>query len=144
MTTIAWDGKALAADKRSTNNNLARTVTKITRVGKSLVGGAGDASQTEEMVAWLRRGAKVSDFPASQRDKEDWAAMLVIRPGGFIDLYERTPYPTRYEDKIFAIGSGRDFALAAMYLGKCASDAVEIASIFDAGSGNGVDVLVLR
>ena len=144
MTCIAWDGKTLAADKQSTNNNLARTVTKITRVGKSLVGGAGDASQTEEMVAWLRRGAKVGDFPASQRDKEDWASMLVIRPGGFIDLYERTPYPTRYEDKIFAIGSGRDFALAAMYLGKCASDAVEIASIFDAGSGNGVDVLVLR
>lgn len=144
MTCIAWDGKALAADKRSTNSGLARTVTKITRVGKSLVGCAGEAAQGEEMVAWLRRGAKVGDFHESQRDKDDWASMLVIRPGGFIDLYERTPYPTRYEDTIFAIGSGRDFALAAMFLGKCASVAVEIASVFDAGSGNGVDVLVLR
>ncbi len=144
MTVIAFDGRTLAADKRALIGGLSRSTTKIHRVGASLVGFAGDGAQGMEMLAWLRKGAKPVAFPESQRDDDDWASVIVVRPGGFIDLYERTPYPIRYEDKIFAVGSGRDFALAAMHLGLSAKQAVEVACVFDPGCGNGVDELRLR
>ena len=41
MTTIAWDGKTLAADKLASYGELRTTVTKIFRLSDgSLVGGA--------------------------------------------------------------------------------------------------------
>ena len=47
----------------------------------------------------------------------------------------------KVEDQFAAWGSGRDFALTAMHLGKSAREAVEIACLFENGCGNGVDVL---
>ena len=84
-----------------------------------------------------------ADFPPSQRDKDDWAGMLVILRDRRIARYERTPYPVFYEDETFAIGCGRDFALAAMHLGKTAREAVEVAIALDSGCGNGIDALTL-
>lgn len=143
MTCIAWDGATLAADKRATIGGLYRVTTKIHRVGSMLVGYAGSGALSSEMLAWARGGFKKSTFPEAQRDPDNNIAMLVIRPTGLIQLYEYTPYPIRYEDKQFAIGSSRDFALAAMYLGKSAKDAVLVAAEFDPGCGNGVDTLTL-
>ena len=93
------------------------------------------------MLAWYRNGAVPADFPAAQRT-EEWAGLLVIRKGEILK-YERGPYPVRFEDKFFAVGCGRDFALAAMYLGHSARRAVEVAIALDSGCGNGVDVLEL-
>lgn len=141
MTVVAWDGKTLAADKRACNGTLYRTVTKIFRVGQCLVGYAGDPAFGEAMRAWIAAGEKLKDFPDCQRDKDDWTGTLVIRPNGTIQKYERTPYPITFEDQHHAIGCGRDFALAAMYLGKTAREAVEVAIALDSGCGNGVDTL---
>lgn len=143
MTCIAWDGKTLAADKRAINSGLPRTVTKIHRVKDCLVGASGDAAQAREMLAWWKSGANPKTFPASQRDKDDWGTFVVISKEG-IDVYERTPYPIRFEEKQFACGSGRDFATAAMHLGCNAKQAVEIACRFDVSCGNGIDVLAFK
>lgn len=142
MTCVAWDGKTLAADKRVVYAGLARTVTKIFRVDNVLVGIAGDGAQGMEMIDWIRGGCAPDRFPASQRDKEQWATIAVIKADG-LWVYERSPYPMRIEDKTYATGSGRDYALAAMHLGKTAREAVEIACLFETGCGNGVDVLEL-
>lgn len=142
MSVIAWDGTTLAADKRSCFGTLCTTVTKIFRInGKTLAGYTGDAAFGEQILAWYRAGAEPGDFPASQRDKDDWARLIVIKSGEGIFEYERTPCPLRNEAVRWAWGSGRDFALAAMHLGKSAREAVEVACLFDSGSGNGVDVL---
>jgi ATP-dependent protease HslVU (ClpYQ) peptidase subunit len=143
MTVIAWDGYTLAADKRETNGSLIRTTTKIFRIHSCLVGYAGEATFGEQMIAWFQAGEKAEDFPKEQRDKDDWVPLLVIRENGKIHKYERTLYPLKYQDKQFAIGSGRDFALAAMACGKTASEAVEVASMFDSNCGDGVDTLRL-
>lgn len=142
MTIIAWDGKTLAADKRMSSGGMPRTTTKIFRVRTSLCGAAGNADQCAEMIAWFKSGAEESKFPSSQRDKDDWATLVVIDKDG-IRFYERTPYPCVVEDKFYATGSGRDFATAAMHCGKSAREAVEIASLFDIGCGNGIDELNL-
>lgn len=141
MSVIAFDGRTLAADKRACIGTLIRTTTKIFRVGDALCAYAGDAAGGEEMLAWFRAGAKPADFPSGQRTDE-WSGLLVVRRGEILK-YERSPHPVRFEDKFFAIGCGRDFALAAMHLGHAARTAVEVAIALDSGCGNGIDTLEL-
>jgi hypothetical protein len=138
MTVIAWDGTVLAADKLFVFNGLKRTGTKLERVGDLLVAATGMAWAAREAIEWVRRGRKPEDYPACQRDKDDWAALVVIEDRRCL-LYERSPYPTKLEDRIFAAGNGRDFALAAMYLGQTAIQAVDVACVFCPDCGNGVD-----
>lgn len=138
MTVVAWDGKTLAADKRAVNNGLARTVTKIRKIGPLLVGVAGDCTCGLEMFKWIEHGRDPAKFPAKQLDKEEWATVLVIE-GGQVRVYERSPEPMTFEGEHFACGSGRDFAIAAMHLGKSAAEAVAVACLFETSCGNGVD-----
>ena len=133
----------LAADKRSCVGGLHRTVTKIHRIGRLLVGGSGEPALIGNVLAWIGAGRDPATFPASQRDKDDWQPVMVIEDGAIL-IYERSPYPVRWHDTIAAIGSGRDFALAAMHLGKTAEVAVAVASHFDPGCGNGCDALTIE
>jgi len=144
MTTIAWDGKTLAADKRATHGGLIFTVTKIFRIRGYLVGASGDFDRIMETIAWFSDGADPAKVPPHSRSNDEYVGMLVIGPGGLIEKYERGPLPYRIESKLHAIGSGRDFAMAAMYLGKTAIEAVEVATALDTGTGNGVDTLMLE
>ena len=141
MSVIAWDGKTLAADKRASCGSYFRTTTKIFKHGMGLFGYAGEASAGEEVFAWFRDGHNADKFPTSQRDKDDYAGLLVVWDNGELWKYERTPFPLKYPPQQFAIGSGCDFALAAMYCGKTASEAVEVACQFNIWCGNGIDTL---
>lgn len=142
MTCIAWDGRALAADKRSCAGSKASTVTKIGHLPDgSLYGMAGDFAVGRQTIAWIIAGAEPSNFPEKQKSKDDFCGILVIRPDKSVWKYEDTAVPFCLEDPFMAIGSGRDYALAAMHLGKSAFGAVEIAALFDPGCGNGIDVL---
>lgn len=143
ITVIAWDGRTLAADKQATNNGLKRTVTKIHRVGSLLVAFSGGVDSGLAMLQWIRGGCAPADFPPSQKDKDDWAPTLVIHPDGRVETYERTPIPTHIEDRIYASGCGRDYAMAAMHLGFDAVKAVQVACDLDAFCGMGIDALSL-
>ena len=138
MTVIAWDGKTLAADKRATNAGMIRTVTKIFRVDDSIVAIEGNLDQGMLMLAWVRDGCDPDTFPESQNDEDRWVNVTVADKDG-LRQYQQTPYPFKIEDKLFASGSGRDFALAAMHLGKSAVEAVEVACVFQSDCGNGCD-----
>jgi ATP-dependent protease HslVU (ClpYQ) peptidase subunit len=143
VTVIAWDGKTLAGDKLTSFGGMHATTTKVHRINGCLVGGSGNSAQIQEMLAWLRAGADVDKFPSSQRCDRDCATILVIHPDGQVRQYEHTPYPLVIHNTRWAIGSGRDFALAAMHLGQDAVKAVELACVLDTGCGNGVDSLTL-
>ena len=144
MSVIAWDGKTLAADKRLCSGTLIRTTTKIFRLGdiNALAAYAGDADSGEEVLAWFRAGHAPADFPPMQRDKDAWAPLLIVWRDGRMWKFERTPHPLKFPPQHFAMGSGRDFALAAMHLGKTAAEAVEVACVFDSAFGNGIYTLV--
>lgn len=143
MTVIAWDGKTLAADKRADMGGHHNTTTKIHRVNDTLVAFCGTAAIGREMVEWVKRGADPGTFPAAQRDPDKCCGLLVIHADGALRKYEETPYPILFEQRQFAMGSGRDYARAAMHLGKTAAEAVAVACEFDPGCGNGVDTLDL-
>ena len=139
MSVIAWDGKTLAADKRMCFGTMFRTTTKIFRVGDALCAYAGDAAMGEELLAWFKAGAIPADFPPSQRG-DDWSGLLVVRKDALLK-YEKSPYPIKIESTHYAIGCGRDFALAAMYLGHDARAAVEVTIALDSACGNGIDCI---
>lgn len=139
MTAIAWDGKTLASDRRANYSGMVGSVTKIFRVNGLLIGGAGEQSFVLAVVEWVRAGRDPATFPAQQRDKDDWQPVLVIELDGTPSLYERTPFPVRYEQRCIAIGSGREFARAAMHLGKSAAESVQVACDLDINCGNGID-----
>lgn len=143
MTVIAWDGKTLAADKRASYSGMICTVKKIHRVDGVLVGGAGDLAFVLAMIEWIRQGRNPETFPADQRSKDDWQPVLVIERDGTPSLYERTPYPVRYEQTFVVTGSGREYARAALHLGKSAAEAVQVAIDLDHNCGNGIDTLEL-
>ena len=140
MSCIAWDGKTLAADKRAVSCGLILTVTKIKRIGNLLVGISGNTAGMVEAFRWIEMGCPYDKYSDILKDKDDGPIIMVIDAGRII-MYGNSPLPTEYEDKIFAIGSGRDYALAAMHLGKTAKEAVEVACVFENGCGNGVDTL---
>lgn len=141
MTCIAWDGKTLAADKASTNAGFRSTVTKIYRVGDSIVALVGTESALMAGLAWLRGARNPHEYPECMKTTD--SAMWEIRRGDFL-RYEGGPYPARVESPYLATGSGRDYALAAMYLGHDARRAVEVACALDNACGNGIDTLELR
>lgn len=140
MTTIAWDGESLAADKLA-DCGYAMTTTKIRRTSDGrLLGASGDAGLARKMLDWLELGG---GRPEDQKGKDDWVAVLEILPTGEIWRHERFG-KFKIEDSTVAIGSGRDLAMAAMECGKTAMEAVLIASKFDTATGRGVDVLKLN
>lgn len=145
MTVIAWDGRTLAADKRTSFGGLHATTTKVRRMSDGrLVAGCGITALIQEMHVWLESGADPATFPAAQRDKNDCASMLVIQLDGSLSQFENSPHPLRFENRQWAIGSGRDFAVMAMRLGKSAAEAVILTAEFCHDCGNGVDALDLH
>lgn len=143
MTTIAWDGKALAGDKRVTYGALPCETTKIHRIeapdGPLLVGGSGDGATMMEMIEWARGGRDPAKHPEMMK-KSDNCFLVVDREG--LRLYEKGSSGRQIVGR-FAVGSGRDFAIMAMHLGHSAKEAVELATIYDIYTGNGVDVVSL-
>lgn len=135
MTTIAWDGKKLAADTRCNSGHVKYKVSKVRKHKGHLVAWAGPISQGEEMFAWWKAGAKPKDLPELQRDDDERVDFVVITPKKKILLWQSGTHPQDMSlNKQYAVGSGREFALAAMYLGKTAPEAVELAGKFDTGT----------
>ena len=143
MTTIAYKGGIMAADKMASEGNTKHGVTtKIFKRNGYLVGFAGRSDVASLLLHWFERGAKEEEWPDPYDDDCD-TAMLVVTPKSKILIYERFPVPIRMENEFCAFGSGREFALAAMALGHGPEKAVEVACELDLYSGNGIDVLCL-
>lgn len=140
MTTIAWDGRTLAGDRQGNSGGLGYSVTKVRRTADNrLIAFCGDIGVGVLMLDWLEHGG---DRPHAQQT-DRWVTALEITPDGSCWCHGRDAR-WKIEQPFFAVGSGRDFALAAMALGKSAPEAVELAARFDTGTGKGLDVFELR
>jgi ATP-dependent protease HslVU (ClpYQ) peptidase subunit len=143
MTVIAWDGTTLAADKRAVANNMRFNVTKIKKIRGHLVFSAGDFDSANMLFKWFEDGAKPDSYPTCQNDKDRWVVLIVITPDKQILRYEKEPVSYVIEEPFAAVGSGRDYAMAAMAMGANAIEAVKIACQFDIYCGDGIDTLTL-
>lgn len=141
MTTIAFDGKSIAADSKQTDNwgLLSWVDDKIFKTDTVLVGGAGDVALLRKWRRdfkdhWTVQELLAFGYPSYKKDENDPTIMLVDRRTKCI-YYQSQGVFLLCRRAYHAIGSGRDFALGAMACGKSAREAVEIAIGFDNGSG---------
>ena len=139
MTVIAWDGRMLAADKRSVCYGVMSTTTKIRRLETGeILAWSGNQDSGELLAKWYADGQDPTKWPECQKEEDTWSRLVVVKNRDCY-FFERQPVCVKVEDPFRAWGSGRDFALAAMHLGKNAQEAVEIACLFETGCGNGVN-----
>lgn len=141
MTVIAYDGRTLAADKLATNGGTKLTTVKIRRVPLGMVGASGDVHVTRALVVWAEKGFKVEDFPSEAKD--NGSQLLLIGHDRRKLLYCGSAHPAELEDDLISIGSGRDYAMAAMHLGHDARSAVQVACDLDVYCGGGITTLEL-
>jgi 20S proteasome alpha/beta subunit len=146
MTVIAWDGLTLAADKMVYYETSKAVTTKIYKFpvdeGHILVGWSGDCANGQEMLNWVKEGRIPEKFPICQKEAKS-GALMVIEADGAIKCYFTGPFALKLEDSFHAIGSGDEFAMAALYLGYSAEVAVKTASALCPSCGNGIDTLTL-
>ena len=147
MTTIAVNKTMMAGDKQFTHGSgtLLVGATKIWEIPaesskilfdnkRTFIGLAGNADCFGNIInyLWIPEGK-----PPKIRDVE----MLMLNDKGQIFHATTLSNWLRIQQPFFAIGSGMQFAIAAMESGKTPFDAVKIASKFDAGTGKGFNKL---
>lgn len=143
MTTVAWDGKRLAADRKITTCGGIHdcNMTKIVkRKDGSLCGVGGSTALAFAFQKWFLKGGK-GKLPLLKDGDADINA-IVISPQGKLTVYDPSGY-FEADAPFYAIGTGYELALGAMAMGAEADTAVRVASQFDSKTGNIVDVLEL-
>ena len=141
MTCVAFDGKTVAADKRLAIHGVNHVVTKIFKLKDCIVAFAGNIADGMAMLNWIKHGRIPENFPFTEQSRDDWSRTLVFSKAEGIQVYEYNRYPYKIETRQCAIGHGCDFALASMFLGHTAVEAVEVACHFDSTCGNGIDAI---
>ncbi len=125
MTTIAWDGKYLAADSRETSAGCAMPVAepKIKKLGDVYVACAGPAEIIEEFEQWVAGGRNPDETPAEPEGDDGFQAFVFEADGrmmSYTDEMKAFPCPAG-----FAIGSGWKSAMTLMSIGLSAEQAVK-------------------
>lgn len=136
MTTIAasFSLKEIAADSMVSLESCSYQVTKLRRGSQSVFGAAGDWESCLKFLAALEAG--------NLGDLETDISVLELRRDG-LWVYEGSITPAKLKNDFYAIGTGANFAIAAMHLGCSPSEAVAIACEFDPQSSGPIDVLKL-
>lgn len=150
MTTIAFDGRSIAADRMcSIGNTPVRSPhPKIRRlVYKNLpavMGTSGSVEYGHALVDWLQAGAHAGKEPELSNDGDSNYCTVLLATKESVYLFSNSCVGVPLGAIPWAAGSGADYALGAMAAGASAKRAVEIAITLDVNSGCGVDVLRLK
>lgn len=141
MTVIAYRDGVMAADTLATQGGQRiGYCTKIVRNGRGdLAGAAGNSTYADAFSSWFAKGEK-GKGPEADAGSDYCDRGLIVRANGAIEFYEKdgrfsiiAPY--------VAMGSGRSEALAAMFNGASAEQAVKTAIALDVGCGGDITVL---
>lgn len=128
MTTIAWRGEVLAADSALTHGTVRGIFNKTLRTRGAAYGFAGDVAAIKAASKMLLAGIPLDRIKV----KGDFEA-LMLRPDGCY-FTQKGSEPFLWPGEYWAIGSGAEVALGAMYAGLSARQAVEAAILHDSGS----------
>jgi hypothetical protein len=142
MTTIAWDGRTLAADKASWSGGFHQPVRKVRRITapdgrRFLVAGMGDASFATNVMRWMAGEIEHPGQPLADDLSRD-CALVIDERRRIWRLSSRLVYQ-RYDGKIHAAGAGQEIALGALMAGADAIKAVRIAMKCSDYAGRGVN-----
>ena len=140
MTTIATDGKTMAADTQMTGAYIDRTnAVKISfSSDMKLVCGATGSAQDVEDFKRVIGGMTENEFPARIKfghEYKDFEALIMSE--GDVFWVGEAGVPVRVGAPA-SVGSGEKFAMGAMMSGKTPKEAVEIAMLLDPHTGGDV------
>lgn len=136
MTTIAWDGRYLAADSLATSHRRKfYNVEKIVIADNNLLAVAGNAEYKEMLTSWLAMEPAINGFDEPRPNAVDFEAFL-FSDGIAYEFYDS--FTLQKVDEPTAYGSGAVYAETALFLGKNAMQAVHTATCLDAFSGGHV------
>lgn len=141
MTTIAANRECMAADHKVTDGDTSYRAAKIWKRGSAIVGAAGSNSAINKFRKWIDRGYK-GRLPEFLEEEAAEFAAIVLNPDGLF-VFDSSCVPDRIIDPFYAIGTGKQAALAAMHMGAGPQKAVEIACEVDNSTGPPVVVLKL-
>lgn len=133
MTTVVWDGKTLAADRRMAEY---MTTCKIFPIPGGYFSGAGSMDQLVEVAAWLQESGDKPRLP-----DEPESEFIVVRGSEAFWLTWPWLREVRIREPFAALGSGSEYALGALAMGADAETAVKVAAQFDRHTGGGVDAV---
>lgn len=135
MTTIAFDGHEMAADSLSVSDGSMKwdNIVKIFKTDDFIVAFAGSLDNGYQYLDILKGELKIKD---ASIDK-NFAALVWHSDGRVEEIYSSL-YPIPVTWKYSALGSGAAYAMAAMYCGKTAREAIEIAKKLDSQTGGKV------
>lgn len=144
MTTIAYDGRFVAADSLQGSSDYDSPVSavKLVQKGNAVYAICGYFAWFDAWITWHINGADPMNTPVCKYDRTD-TAFIVFQGGACVSYSMELPYP----DEAFpgeAFGSGRKYAMGAMAMGANATEAVKIAIKLDPGSGGAVQVVDLH
>lgn len=153
MTTIAFKNGVVAADRLTVEGTERYGYT--TKIGIAIdadgapfaFGASGCVALAQRFNAWAAKGFAKHDPPPTMVEGDAKAFGVRFYADGrmvsydpAVPPYETTMHQDEHGAYYAAIGSGGEYALGAMASGCDARRAVEIATLFDTGSGGGVDV----
>lgn len=139
MTTIAYRGGVLASDSRVTIGDtiLPEQMIKVVKLESgALFGFAGNLDAGNSLAYAVKNG-----HPTPVMKKTE---AILIHPNGDVFGYEGVRWCKLGPSPYFALGTGTEFALAAMWMGADAIKAVQCGIAFDKNSGGQVMSVRLR
>ena len=144
MTTIACDGKNLAADGRTTTGPelIHNTTNKLVLRPGLILAFTGYAAGLRPLTAWVEAGADPAQYPPGLSDGcVVWMFSRKFKTP--MIQHGNVPYfvPTPWRH---AIGSGREYAMGAMDMGASAQDAIKVASRHDLSTGGKITMINVR
>ena len=138
MTTIAWDGRTMSADRQSTYGTTPTKTRKVFKAkhpdGREVIYAcSGLTHECQEFTRWANGEINQPVFT-------DISVICVDRKLRVWQGNSAMQW-ARVKVKQWAAGSGADYALGAMAAGKTSAEAVRIASKLDVNTGFGVDTM---
>ena len=142
MTTIAYRDGVLAADRLITQGDARFGYTRKVALSPAghIGGAAGGLHDVESFLRWIDGGCE--DDPPDVTSSDEPTGILVM-PDGTINLWNGHSVLVPVRGPFVADGSGWKLAIGAMAAGASAIQAVEIASLYDTGTGGGIDSVTL-
>lgn len=136
MTTIAAKASTgeIAADSMVSGDDSFYLVEKLRRGKVSAYGACGDWDKILKFYQVLEFGGDL--------DSDTDVTVLELRHDG-IWVYESTIIPARIKNDFWAIGTGANFAIAAMHMGASPREAVAISCLYDTSSHEPIDSIIL-
>jgi hypothetical protein len=137
MTTIAarFSTLEIAADSMVSGEDSFYLVEKLRRGKESIYGGCGDWDKLLKFYQAIEAGSEI--------DSDIDVTILELRHDG-LWVYESCIIPAKIKNDFWAIGTGANYAIAAMRLGKSPAEAIAISCEFDTATNPPIDAWKLE